>query len=178
MRSLLFLLLGITIGWCIDDQGLKLAGLDWHRVASLIQSPAHLSHLSCEPEDRPWIEPTCKVAITPRTMLVRFVTEQEYESLAGEGPSSGIADPDRSPCEIVFPAHGSILAWPDGGQAKWDDSAADIGNVMAHEMLHCLAGYWHLDPPRTYFRNIRWKDSPAGREDEFDQLIYVPKPFP
>lgn len=47
----------------------------------------------------------------------------------------------RNPCEIVIPAGWWIDYVAPTAEARWRDTHS--GDILAHEILHCLRGDWH-----------------------------------
>lgn len=137
-----------------------------------------ITKLVCNPGPNPWNEPDCHVPITPKTMTLRFVTEDEFKSASAgnswgafsEGSGTGL-------CTILIPAKGSIEAYQETGGARWEGNATDLSRILPHEILHCLAGKWHADPyPLSYIYGLKWRNSEPGRADELEELAYQP-PF-
>jgi len=79
----------------------------------------------------------------PTTILIRI--KPVAEIAAADKEAYAIAFPYRQPCEIWIPEGQKIIFYPKRGSnwnsARWDDS--EVGDALAHELLHCLRGRWH-----------------------------------
>lgn len=83
-------------------------------------------------------------AVPPIDIELRVLPIAEFMR---ERPTSGtvaFAYTRRRPCRIVIPEGWRIWALSERKIAFWDDR--DSGNVLAHEILHCIRGSWHEDP--------------------------------
>lgn len=76
---------------------------------------------------------------SPVVMTLRILPRDEYR--ARHPGTDAIAYTHRAPCQIEIPAGWKILAQPKTGTAVWARSYD--GDVLAHEILHCLRGGWH-----------------------------------
>ena len=103
-----------------------------------------LAALSCKETDR------CEFKITPNEFRLRIVSPEKFYKNE-EQNLLAYSFPYKTPCEIVLPAKYLIKAEPLKGIARWSYQdingkfTGDVGNTLAHEILHCFAGNWHED---------------------------------
>lgn len=70
-----------------------------------------------------------------RSMEVRSLMATQKMDAVG-----GYTLTDSNPCRIVIPDNFKIFVVAQEGSAWFDDS---MGQIVAHEILHCLYGSWH-----------------------------------
>lgn len=82
------------------------------------------------------------VPTTPIEIRLRVVDAETFAQLRGEQHDAlALAWPDRTPCEIVLPEGWPIKFYPKNKSAWWIDK--QLGDRIAHEILHCLIVRWH-----------------------------------
>lgn len=75
------------------------------------------------------------------TMAVHFLDADTWQQVRPPG-AQGFTLNDNKHCDIYLPAADyTITATPAYGSAQWRDNTS--GEILAHEMLHCLHGSWH-----------------------------------
>lgn len=87
----------------------------------------------------------------PLTAILRIVPKAEFHATR-----SNLVKADASfyydghiPCTITIPDKWVIRANPSRGMAWFEDQGNDdFDDVLAHELLHCIRGAWHPDPPK------------------------------
>ena len=83
----------------------------------------------------------------PMTMTLHIVGEKEWEAIRRSPEVIGFSTwyDGIGKCQIFIPEGAEIIALPQGnaghGDAMWRFSAD--GDLLAHEILHCLRGNWH-----------------------------------
>ena len=82
---------------------------------------------------------------TPRTIKLRIADEAEFKDNLGSALRShnvaAYAQFGNDECKITIPSGWKIKFNPRSGGARWVND--DNGNILAHEILHCLRGRWH-----------------------------------
>jgi hypothetical protein len=78
----------------------------------------------------------------PAIMTIKIV---DAETFKRNNPNAlAVSFTTRSPCEIDIPAGWEIVFSPQltgSNAAMWEDHRS--GDIIAHEILHCLRGSWH-----------------------------------
>lgn len=93
------------------------------------------------------------------TVIIHFHPRDEVPA----EPWGGQTRIGTDPCEIDLRADDyAIVAHPAAGSARFEDSLAVAQSNIAHEMLHCIRGFWHPD----------W----SAIEEQQQQLMLVTEP--
>lgn len=75
----------------------------------------------------------------PKTITLRILSAEEIERRNSKAYALAVIN--ARPCEIWIPSGQIIVANPHAKMAFWKNSYH--GDVLAHEILHCLRGGWH-----------------------------------
>ncbi len=97
-----------------------------------------------------------RVPVPPVDVELRFASPEQWFKIPEVWwLAAGVTWPmprPGVPCRVTVPADGfEILARPRDGDAQWFDQS--MATILAHEVLHCLRGFWHptvVDPAREY----------------------------
>lgn len=80
-----------------------------------------------------------------RATKIELVIEAPEKIRAVSPHAYAYAYPTTRPCRIVIPTGMQIDAAPSQAEAQWTNRSD--GDVLAHEILHCLRGKWHPKAP-------------------------------
>jgi len=107
-------------------------------------SPIHILHESIS-ADIPMVQP-----LIPMNINLKILSDDEFDRVKAEkwtGAFTVVGDKHRK-CEITVPVSmGNILFNPSKGHSpRFEDKYSEKewgGEVLTHEILHCIIGYWH-----------------------------------
>jgi hypothetical protein len=81
------------------------------------------------------------------TVILHFVDPSEIKRMVAPTNSVAVTYPSRHPCEVFLPTGmwlwGDEKNYPYRGMFVWSRDA----DLVAHEILHCVIGGWHYQPP-------------------------------
>lgn len=75
----------------------------------------------------------------PIKMRLEIIAADQYNKDYPD--TNAVSYPTISPCRILIPNNWEIEAVPSMKYAQWTNISN--GNILAHEILHCLRGSWH-----------------------------------
>lgn len=88
--------------------------------------------------------PSFRDALRPMTITLRIVSQRMFEAKRPTEKTLAftITNIPGSRCEITIPVTmGEIVVYPAERVARW--VGREAGDVLAHEILHCMRGGWH-----------------------------------
>jgi hypothetical protein len=152
MLRVLLIACTILLSSCVKQE----ASVDTHKqiddLHALIEKYKSLTSESstCDQPDTEYYDMPCRFTLTKKSMTLTFLPRSEFDvelpPTSASFSTLGFARISHDPCELVIALDDiKIISDPRTGEARWE--SFDVGNNIAHEILHCYTGAWHPSYP-------------------------------